>query len=141
MDILRTGYKRKVVLVAAILVVAAIMGVTSSLAKTARATRERDQMKEQARELRMAINGVGNSCSAISRVFLRGVDRAVPAVYWGAACSDGQNYHVRVTSDRVRVTDCALLISGATECFSPLTQSAILLDRKNTAFREAPRAD
>jgi hypothetical protein len=80
-------------------------------------------------------------CGTVTKAFLRGVERATPAVYWGAACSNGATYQVRVTIDRVRVTDCTRLNAGPTECFSPLTESALLLDKNNTAFREATRSE
>jgi hypothetical protein len=119
-----------------------VVTIASSLPKAATATSpQRDHVKAEARELLMAINGVGNSCGAVTRVLLRGVDREKPAVYWSAACSNGANYQLRVTIDRVRVADCALLKLGPTECFSTLTASAILLDEKNTTFREATRPE
>jgi len=89
----------------------------------------------------MAINGVGDTCGAITRTFLRGVERRTPAVFWAVACSNGAAYQVRVTIDRVRVTDCALLTPARTDCFSPLTEAAILQDKQNTTFREATRSE
>ena len=127
---------------AGLFVVAMVLTIASSLPKAATVTSpQRDHAKLAARQLLMAINGVGDSCGAISRAFMRGVDRAVPAVYWSAACSNGVTYQVRVTVDRVRVTDCALLTGEEAGCFSPLTESAILVDKNNTVFRESTRSE
>ena len=145
MDILRTSSKRRVTAAAGLFIVAVVMTLSTSLPKAASQTQAptspRDHQKLEARQLLMAINGVGDTCGAITRVFLRGVERATPAVFWGVACSNNATYQVRVTVDRVRVTDCARLQTERTACFSPLTDEAILLDKKNTAFHEATRSE
>jgi hypothetical protein len=145
MDIFRTSSKRRVTAAAGLFVVAVVMTLSTSLPKAASQTQapasQRDHQKLEARQLLMAINGVGDTCGAVTRVFLRGVERATPAVFWGVACSNHATYQVRVTADRVRVTDCARLQSDRTECFSPLTEAAILMDNNNTAFREATRSE
>ena len=144
MNILRTRRGRKIPVVAGLLAAAIVLTIFSSLPKAAQTEsieQGRNRVKAQKRELLEAINGVGHACTAVSRVFLRGVDRAVPSVYWGAGCSNGSSYQVRVTSDRVRITDCTRLTAGAAECFSPLTEAAILLDVKNSNFREAMRPE
>lgn len=121
-----------------------IMTVAISLPKAAQtrvASPKGDQLKPEARELLLAINGVGNLCGVVTKTFLRGVDRATPAVYWSAACSNGANYKIRVTMDRVRITDCAQVNLDQAACFSPLTESTMKLDDKNTVFREATRPE
>ena len=121
-----------------------IMTVAISLPKAAQtqvASPKGDQLKPEARELLLAINGVGNLCGVVTKTFLRGVDRATPAVYWSAACSNGANYKIRVTMDRVRIIDCAQVNLDQAACFSPLTESAMKLDDKNTIFREATRPE
>jgi len=144
MNILRTRSKRKLTFAAGLCVLAVTMTISSSLAKAASQSQTvspGDHRKLEARQLLMAINGVGDTCGAVTRVFLRGVERATPAVFWGVACSNNATYQVRVTADRVRVTDCARLQPEGTECFSPLTDAAVQLDKKNTAFREATRSE
>jgi hypothetical protein len=145
MDILRTRSTRKTTAAAGLFAVAVVMTISASLPKAAPQTLSTSSrsahQKLEARQLLMAINGVGDTCGAVTRAFLRGVERATPAVFWGAACSNGATYQVRVTADRVRVTNCTLLNAEPTACFSPLTESAILLDKKNTAFREATRSE
>jgi hypothetical protein len=146
MDILPATGKRSSAsyIPAGLLVFAIIMTISISLPKAAQtqvASPRGDHLKAEARELLQAINGVGNSCSTVTRTFLRGVDRATPAVYWSAACFNGANYQVRVTIDRVRITDCALASLDQAACFSPLTASATPPDEKNTVFREATRPE
>jgi len=143
-DVTRFRSRRKATAAAGVFAVAVAMTISASLPKAAQtqSTSSRsDHQKLEARQLLMAINGVGNSCGAVTRAFLRGVERATPAVFWGVACSNNATYQVRVTADRVRVTDCTLLNAAPTECFSPLTEAAILQDRNNTAFREATRSE
>ena len=145
MDITRTRSKRKLTAAAGLFAVAVVMTISASLPKAAPQTQSAisrsAHQKLEARQLLMAINGVGNTCGAVTRAFLRGVERATPAVFWGVACSNNATYQVRVTADRVRVTDCRLLSAEPTQCFSPLTESAILQDKNNTAFREATRSE
>lgn len=145
MDITRTRSTRKAAVIAGLFAVAMVTTISASLPKAApqaQSTSSRSaHQKLEARQLLMSINGVGDACGAVTRVFLRGVERATPAVFWGVACSNNATYQVRVTADRVRVTDCAQLQAERTECFSPLTDAAIQLDKKNTAFREATRSE
>ena len=144
MDSLSTPGKRKSAGYTRAVLLLMIMTVAISLPKAAQthvASPRGDQLKPEARELLLAINGVGDLCGVVTRTFLRGVDRATPAVYWSAACSNGANYQIRVTMDRVRITDCAQVDFDQAACFSPLSESTMLLDEKNTVFREATRPE
>jgi hypothetical protein len=122
---------------------AMIMTIYISLPKAAQhvASPHGDHLKPEARELLQAINGVGDSCGIVTRTFLRGVDRAKPTVYWSAACANGKSYQIRVTADRVRITNCGLANLSEALCFAPLTTSTTPFDETNTVFREATRPE
>jgi hypothetical protein len=74
-------------------------------------------------EAMRAIDGVGEPCGNVTRLYHQGTDRGRGDVYWNAACSNGRSYSIRVQPDGTyNVTNCAILKLAHLDCFKPLTE-------------------